>query len=60
MEDPLSFLHRAGVVALIWALVIVELAVDAVWPGAQAGGRLGRRVVAGASPSSSRAGNALP
>jgi hypothetical protein len=60
LEDPLNFLHRGAVVALMWALVIVELAVDAVWPGAQAGGRLGRRVVAGGLAFEFGAGNALP
>ena len=60
LEDPLSFFHRTAVIAAMWALLVVELVVDAVWPGAQAGARLGRRVVAGALAFELGAGNALP
>jgi hypothetical protein len=47
LEHPLSFAGDAVTVAVMWALVAVELLADSVWPGAQAGLRLGRRVVAG-------------
>src|SRR4051794_41524988 len=35
-DDPLT-------VALLWVLAGIELAADAIWPGAEAGGRLLRR-----------------
>ena len=44
---PLGFAGDAVIVAITWALVAVELLADSVWPGAQAGARLGRRIVAG-------------
>ena len=31
----------------MWVLAAIELAADAIWPGAEAGGRLLRRVVGG-------------
>lgn len=47
LEHPLSFAGDTVTVAVAWVLVAVELAADSVWPGAQAGLRLGRRIVAG-------------
>ena len=47
LEDPASFASRAWLVAIAWAAVVIELVADAVWPGAGAGGRLIRRVIAG-------------
>src|SRR4029079_2333384 len=35
-DDPLT-------VALLWVLAGIELAADAIWPGAEAGGRAPRR-----------------
>ena len=49
----LDFAANGFVVAVAWIASAVELAVDAVWPGAQAGAKLVRRAVAGAWPSSS-------
>jgi hypothetical protein len=47
LESPLGFAGDAATVAIAWVLVAVELIADSVWPGAQAGMRLGRRIVAG-------------
>jgi hypothetical protein len=52
-DDPLT-------VALLWALAAVELAADAIWPGAEAGGRLLRRVVGGGLVFELVAGDELP
>jgi hypothetical protein len=60
LEGPLSFAGRAALVAVMWAAVVVELAVDAVWPGAQAGARLARRVVAGGLAFELGAGDKVP
>ena len=43
LRGPLGIADDAIVVAATWVLVVLELAADAVWPGAQAGMRLGRR-----------------
>jgi hypothetical protein len=47
LESPLHVAGDTVTVAVTWALVAVELVADAIWPGAQAGLRLGRRIVAG-------------
>src|SRR5919198_545471 len=47
LRGPLGVADDTATVVVTWALVAGELVVDAVWPGAQAGLRLGRRVVAG-------------
>jgi hypothetical protein len=60
LEHPLTFAGDAAVVAVAWALVVVELAADAVWPGAQAGLRLGRRIVAGGLVFELGSGGAVP
>jgi hypothetical protein len=60
LEGPLGIADDGIVVAATWALVAVELAVDAVWPGAQAGFRLGRRVVAGGLAFELGAGDTIP
>ena len=60
LEDPLSFAGRTALIAVTWVLVAVELAADFAWPGAQAGFRLARRVVAGALAFELAAGNAVP
>src|SRR5690348_18441647 len=52
-DDPLT-------VALLWVLAGIELAADAIWPGAEAGGRLLRRVVGGGLVFELVAGDELP
>jgi hypothetical protein len=60
LEHPLHFAGDAVTVAVTWALVAVELVIDALWPGAQAGMRLGRRVVAGGIAFELAAGGDVP
>ncbi len=60
LESPLHFAGNAIVVAVTWVLVGIELVADSVWPGAQAGVRLGRRIVAGGLVFELAAGNAVP
>ncbi|HEY7259579.1 MAG TPA: hypothetical protein VH459_10935 [Gaiellales bacterium] len=60
LSGPLGIADDAIVVAATWVLVVVEVAVDAVWPGAQAGFRLGRRVVAGGLAFELGAGDTIP
>ena len=60
LRGPLGIADDAIVIAVAWALVAVELAADAVWPGAQAGARLGRRVVAGGLAFELGAGDTIP
>ena len=44
---PLHLRRRRHRRRVTWVLVAIELVADSVWPGAQAGVRLGRRIVAG-------------
>lgn len=60
LSSPLHLTSRPVVIAIAWALVAIELAVDAIWPGAQAGARLGRRLVAGGIAFELSAGRAVP
>jgi hypothetical protein len=60
LRGPLGFADDGITLAAAWALVAVELAADAVWPGAQAGARLGRRVVAGGLAFELAAGEDVP
>jgi hypothetical protein len=60
LEHPLHVASDAALVAIAWALVAVELLADAVWPGAQAGLRLGRRIVAGGLVFELGSGGAVP
>jgi hypothetical protein len=60
LEHPLSFAGDAVIVAVAWVLVAVELLADSVWPGAQAGVRLGRRIVAGGLVFELAAGGDVP
>ena len=60
LEDPVSWASRSWLVAVAWIAVLIELVVDAVWPGAGAGGRLVRRVVAGGLAFEVAAGGVLP
>ena len=60
LRGPLGIADDGIVIAAAWALVFIELAADAVWPGAQAGARLGRRVVAGGVAFELAAGDTIP
>ncbi len=60
LDGPLSFAGRPWLVAVTWAAVLVELVVDAAWPGAQAGARLARRVAAGGLAFELGAGHKVP
>jgi hypothetical protein len=60
LSGPIGIADDAVVVAGTWVLVGLELAADAVWPGAQAGFRLGRRVVAGGLAFELAAGDTIP
>lgn len=60
LEAPLGFAGDAVTVAATWVLVAVEVIVDSVWPGAQAGVRLGRRIVAGGLAFELGAGAKVP
>jgi uncharacterized protein DUF4126 len=60
LEDPLHVTGEGVTVAVTWALVAIELVVDALWPGAQAGVRLGRRIVAGGIAFELAAGDKVP
>jgi hypothetical protein len=60
LRGPLGIADDAIVVAATWVLVVLELAADAVWPGAQAGMRLGRRIVAGGLAFELGAGDKIP
>lgn len=60
LSSPLHLTSRPLLMAVAWALVGVELVVDAIWPGAQAGARLARRLVAGGIAFELSAGGALP
>ena len=52
-DDPLT-------VVLLWCLAAVELVADAIWPGAEAGARLVRRVIGGGLAFELVAGDELP
>ena len=43
-DGSLGFADDTSTVVALWALAAVELAADAIWPGAEAGARLVRRV----------------
>ena len=60
LEDPLHMTGEGITVAITWALVLTELLIDALWPGAQAGVRLGRRIVAGGIVFELSAGHKVP
>ena len=60
LQGPLSFADDGLTLAVTWALVAAELAADAVWPGAQAGARLGRRIVAGGVAFELASGHDVP
>jgi Domain of unknown function (DUF4126) len=60
LDAPLGFAGETVTVAVAWVLVAIELAADSVWPGAQAGLRLGRRIVAGGLVFELAAGDEVP
>ncbi len=60
LESPVHDAARTALLVATWLLVVLELAIDAVWPGAQAGARLLRRVIAGGLVFELSAGRALP
>jgi uncharacterized protein DUF4126 len=60
LQDPLAIASRTWLLAITWIAVVVELAIDAFWPGAQAGARLARRVVAGGLAFELAAGGEVP
>jgi hypothetical protein len=59
-DGSLAFADDAITVALLWALVVVEVVADAIWPGAEAGAKLLRRVVGGGLAFELIAGNEIP
>jgi hypothetical protein len=59
-DGSLSFADDTITVALLWALVAIEVVADAIWPGAEAGGRLFRRVVGGGLAFELVAGDQVP
>lgn len=60
LESPVHDAAKTALLIATWVLVVLELVIDAVWPGAQAGARLLRRVVAGGLAFELSAGRALP
>jgi hypothetical protein len=60
LRGPIGLADDGVTVAATWALVVVELAADAVWPGAPAGLRLGRRVIAGGLVFELASGDDIP
>jgi hypothetical protein len=59
-DSALGFADDAVTVMLLWILVAVELVADAIWPGAEAGGRLLRRVIGGGLAFELVAGDEVP
>jgi len=59
-DGSLSFADDGAVVVALWVLVAIELVGDVIWPGAEAGGRLLRRVVGGGLAFELVAGSTVP
>jgi len=59
-DGSLSFADDPLTVALLWIAAAVELAADAIWPGAEAGARLVRRVIGGGLAFELVAGDEVP
>ena len=59
-DSALGFADDPVTVVLLWCLVAVELVADAIWPGAEAGARLVRRVIGGGLAFELVAGDELP
>jgi hypothetical protein len=59
-DGALDIADDATTVAVLWAVAIVEFIADAIWPGAEAGAKLLRRVVGGGLAFELIAGNEIP
>jgi hypothetical protein len=59
-DGSLSFADDPATVIVLWVAAAVELAADAIWPGAEAGARLVRRVIGGGLGFELVAGDELP
>src|SRR5919205_187283 len=59
-DGAIGIADDASTVAFLWALAIVEFTADAIWPGAEAGARLVRRVVGGGLAFELIAGDEIP
>jgi hypothetical protein len=59
-DGSLGFADDGPTVIALWVLAAVELAADAVWPGAEAGARLVRRVAGGGLAFELVAGDEVP
>jgi hypothetical protein len=60
LDGAVGFADDGITLVVAWIATAVELVVDALWPGASAGARLGRRVVAGGLVFEFSAHDALP
>jgi hypothetical protein len=59
-EGAISVADDSAVVAALWVLAAIEFIADAIWPGAEAGARLLRRVIGGGLAFELVAGDSLP
>lgn len=59
-DSAVGIADDASTVAFLWALAIVEFIADAIWPGAEAGARLVRRVIGGGLAFELIAGEEIP
>src|SRR3954451_11560598 len=59
-DGAVDIADDTSTVAFLWALAIVEFAADAIWPGAEAGAKLLRRVVGGGLAFELIAGEEIP
>ena len=59
-DGSLAFADDPLTVGVLWVAVAIELAADAIWPGAEAGARLVRRVVGGGLAFELVAGDQVP
>jgi hypothetical protein len=59
-DSALGFADDTVTLVVTWVLTAVEVVADAIWPGAEAGARLARRVVAGGLAFELVAGEEVP
>jgi len=59
-DGAVSFADDTDIVAALWVLAAIEFVCDAIWPGAEAGARLLRRVIGGGLAFELVAGDSLP
>jgi hypothetical protein len=59
-DGAVSFADDTTLVAALWVLAAIEFIADAIWPGAEAGARLLRRVIGGGLAFELVAGDTLP